>query len=101
MEIRMSKRSAHSFIVVALGVSITGLAAARSPAPLVERQHAATHATQSSSGYRDVHARFGDVGQLAPRVMKAAGGYRDMALRFAGVTKESGEMASKAKPRLQ
>lgn len=78
----MFKRAYRQFLVVAVGLSISGLAAAHSPPSLVQRQAASEQATQSSSGYRDMHARFGDVTALAPRVMKAAGGYRDIAHRF-------------------
>ena len=78
----MFKRTYRQLLIVAVSLSSTGLAAAHSPASLVRRQAASEHATQSSAGYRDMHARFGDVTVLAPRVMKAAGGYRDIVHRF-------------------
>jgi hypothetical protein len=78
----MFKHAYRQFLVVAVGLSITGLAAAHNPPSLVQRQAASEHATQGSAGYRDMHARFGDVAVLAPRVMKSAGGYRDIAHRF-------------------
>lgn len=78
----MSKRFATQWLTVALGLSISGVAAAHSPPSLVARQQAAAHATQGSTGYRDVHARFGDVALRTPRVMKASGGYRDIGHRF-------------------
>ena len=78
----MFKRAYRQTLVVAIGLSITGLAAAHSPPSLVQRQAASEQATQSSAGYRDMHARFGDVTERAPRVMKPAGGYRHIAYRF-------------------
>ena len=82
----MFKRAYRSILVVAAGLSITGLAAAHSPPSLVARQQAAVHAVQGSGGYRDIHARFGDVTLRTPRVMKASGGYRDVAYRFPNAT---------------
>ncbi len=82
----MFKRAYRQILVVAVGLSITGLAAAHSPPSLTTRQAAAAHATHGSAGYRDMHARFGDVTVLAPRVMQAAGGYRDIAYRFPGAS---------------
>jgi len=78
----MFKHAYRQFLVVAVGLSITGLAAAHSPPSLVQRQAAAVHATQGSAGYRDMNARFGDVTELSPRVMQASRGYRDIAYRF-------------------
>jgi hypothetical protein len=78
----MFKHVYRQLLVLAVGVSITGIAAAHSPPSLMQRQAASEHATRSSAGYRDMHARFGDVTVLAPRVMKAAGGYREIAYRF-------------------
>jgi hypothetical protein len=78
----MFKRTYRQLLIVAVSLSSTGLAAAHSPPSLVRRQAASEHATQRSAGYRDLHARFGDVTVRAPRVMKAAGGYRDIVHRF-------------------
>lgn len=69
-------------MIVAFGVSISGLALARNPPALVKQQAAAANATQSSGGYRDINARFGVVPARTPTVMRSAGGYRDMNHRF-------------------
>jgi hypothetical protein len=81
----MFKHAPVRILIVSIGLSITGLAAAHNPPSLVERQAASEQATQSSAGYRDMHARFGEVTALAPRVLKAAGGYRDIAYRFPSI----------------
>jgi hypothetical protein len=78
----MFKHALRSSFVIAFSLSITGLAAAHHPPSLLQRQAAAEEATQSSAGYRDTHARFGDVAALAPRVLAAPRGYRDIAYRF-------------------
>jgi hypothetical protein len=80
----MFKRIVSSLSVASFALSLSAVAAAHSPPSLVQRQAAAAHAVQSSGGYRDIHARFGDVALRAPTVMKTAGGYRDIAHRFPG-----------------
>ena len=93
----MSKRSLGQIMVVAFSLSLSGLAFARNPPALVERQQAAAHATQSSAGYRDLNARFGSVPARAPEVMRAAGGYRDIHYRF-GFGPGADRTASSATP---
>ena len=75
-------RSFQKFVIVALGLSLSGLAFAHSPPALVKQQQASAHATQSGGGYRDVNWRFGSVPARTPSVMRAAGGYRDIHWRF-------------------
>ena len=90
----MSKRAISQLLTLAAALSITGLAAARSPQPLVERQQAAAHASQAAAGYRDMDARFGDVALRTPRVMSPSAGYRDMASRFPLAEARSNETAA-------
>lgn len=79
----MSVRSIRQFLIVAFGVSISSLAFARQPPALVKQQTAATDATQTSGGYRDINLRFGSVPARSPVVMRAAAaGYRDINYRF-------------------
>ena len=78
----MSKRSFRQILVVAFGLSVSGVAMARNPPVLVEQQRAATHATQAAKGYRDLNALFGSVPARAPSVVRQAGGYRDIHARF-------------------
>jgi hypothetical protein len=81
----MSKRSIHQALVIAFGLSLSGLAFARNPPALVkQQQQAAAHATRASGGYRDINWRFGIVPARTPEVMRAAGGYRDIHVRFGG-----------------
>lgn len=78
----MSTRSFRQILVVAFGLSLSGIAFARNPPVLVHQQAAAAHAVKASSGYRDINSRFGSVPERAPLVMREAGGYRDMHTRF-------------------
>lgn len=80
----MSIRSFRQILIVALGVFSSSIAFARNPPALVKQQQAATHATPSGGGYRDVNWRFGVVPARAPQVLRAAGGYRDINYRFPG-----------------
>jgi len=81
----MSMRPVRQFLIVAFGLSLSGLAFARNPPALVKQQQAAEHATRVSGGYRDLNWRFGIVPARTPEVMRAAGGYRDMNYRFGGI----------------
>lgn len=85
----MSTRSIRQILVVAFGLSISGMAFARNPPALVKQQQAAAHATQSSNGYRDMNARFGSVANRAPSVTRESGGYRDINVRFRHFTSEA------------
>lgn len=78
----MSIRSIRQVLVVAFGVSLSGLAFARTPPALVAQQAAAAHATQSGAGYRDMDQRFGSVAERAPATELASRGYRDIHYRF-------------------
>ena len=78
----MSTRSFRQIMVVAFGLSLSGLAFARNPPALVKQQAAAAHAVKASNGYRDINARFGVVPERAPLVTREAGGYRDIHTRF-------------------
>jgi hypothetical protein len=78
----MSNRLLGQGLIVALGLSLSGVAFARNPPVLVEQQQAAAHAVKTSGGYRDLNARFGSVPGRAPQVMREAGGYRDIHARF-------------------
>jgi hypothetical protein len=80
----MFKRIVASLSVASFALSLSAVAAAHQPPSLVKRQAAAAIAVKSSGGYRDMHARFGDVTLRTPTVMKSAGGYRDIAHRFPG-----------------
>lgn len=82
----MFKRVIASLSVVSFALSLSAVAAAHSPPSLVKRQAAAANAVKGSGGYRDMHARFGDVTLRAPAVMKTAGGYRDIKHRFPGAS---------------
>ena len=88
----MSVRLARQSLIVALGVLSTSIAFARNPPALVKQQQAAVHAHQSSGGYRDLDARFGNVAARSPHVIRAAGGYRDMNQRFATAQLPSGAL---------
>jgi hypothetical protein len=83
----MSKRSVYQALVIAFGLSLSGLAFARNPPVLVKEQRAAAHATRASAGYRDINGRFGVVPAHTPAVMRAAGGYRDLHYRFGGASR--------------
>lgn len=85
----MSTRSIRQILVVAFGLSISGMAFARNPPALVKQQQAAAHATQSSNGYRDMNVRFGSVASRAPSVTRESGGYRDINVRFRHFTSEA------------
>ncbi len=78
----MSVRSVRQVLIVALGVFSSSIAFARNPPALVKQQQAAEHATQSSGGYRDIDARFGDAAARSPELMRMSGGYRDIHHRF-------------------
>ncbi len=78
----MSNRSFRQGLIVALGLSLSGVAFARTPPVLVKQQQAATHAVKASGGYRDLNARFGSVPARTPQVVREAGGYRDIHARF-------------------
>lgn len=78
----MSNRSLRQGLIVALGLSLSGVAFARNPPVLVKEQQAASHAVKSSGGYRDLNARFGSVPARSPQVLREAGGYRDIHARF-------------------
>ena len=78
----MSVRSIRQVLVIAFGVSLSSLALARTPPSLVAQQEAASRATQSGGGYRDVNLRFGSVAERAPATRLASGGYRDIHYRF-------------------
>ncbi|HXK16915.1 MAG TPA: hypothetical protein VNG33_03905 [Polyangiaceae bacterium] len=90
----MSNRSIRQILIVAFGVTLSGIALARNPPALVQQQQAAAHATRASGGYRDINVRFGAVALRSPRVMRAAGGYRDMNYRFPGGSLGPAQMAS-------
>ena len=87
-------RSIHQAIVIAFGLSVSGLAFARNPPALVKQQAAAAHATRASGGYRDINWRFGIVPARTPEVMRAAGGYRDINYRFGGTSRVPAQVAS-------
>ena len=78
----MSTRSFRQILVVAFGLSVSGIAFARQPPAVVKQQAAAAHAVKTSNGYRDINARFGAVPERGPYVTQADGGYRDMYTRF-------------------
>jgi hypothetical protein len=78
----MSNRSFRQGLIVALGLSLSGVAFARNPPALVKERAAATHAVKASGGYRDLNARFGSVPARTPQVVREAGGYRDLHTRF-------------------
>ena len=78
----MATHSFRQIMVVAFGVSLSGIAFARNPPVLVKQQAAATHAVQASNGYRDINARFGVVPERTPLVTREVGGYRDIHTRF-------------------
>ncbi len=78
----MFKRSFRQALVVAFGLTLSGVAFARNPPVLVKQQQAANQAAPSA-GYRDINLRFGVVPARSPEVIRAAGGYRDMNHRFA------------------
>jgi len=90
----MSIRSMHQAVVIAFGLSVSGLALARNPPALVKQQEAAAHATRASAGYRDINWRFGIVPARTPEVMRAAGGYRDINYRFGGTSRVPTQVAS-------
>jgi hypothetical protein len=90
-------RSIHQAVVIALGLSLSGLAFARNPPALVKQQQAAAHATRASAGYRDINYRFGIVPARTPEVMRAAGGYRDINYRFGGTWPSPTQVASTSK----
>jgi len=90
----MSKRSVHQALVIAFGLSLSGLALARNPPALVKQQQAAEHATRAGGGYRDINWRFGIVPARTPEVMRAAGGYRDINYRFGGTSRVPTQVAS-------
>jgi len=94
----MSIRSIRQILVVAFGITLSGIALARNPPALVRQQEAATLATRSSAGYRDMNVRFGAIGLRSPQVLRAAGGYRDMNYRFPGGSLSSVQMASTSTP---
>lgn len=87
-------RSIHQAVVIAFGLSLSGLAFARNPPALVKQQQAAAHATRASGGYRDINWRFGIVPARTPEVMRAAGGYRDINYRFGGTSRVPTQVAS-------
>jgi len=90
----MSIRSIRQILVVAFGVTLSGIALARNPPALVRQQEAAANATRTSGGYRDINVRFGAIALRSPQVMRAAGGYRDMNYRFPGGSLGAMQMAS-------
>lgn len=90
----MSTRSIHQALVIAFGLSLSGLAFARNPPSLVKLQQASSHSTRDSAGYRDINWRFGAVGARTPEVMRAAGGYRDIHYRFGQASHTSTQAAS-------
>lgn len=92
----MSIRSIRQILVVAFGVTLSGIAFARNPPALIKQQEAAAHATLASAGYRDINVRFGAVPLRSPQVMRAAGGYRDINYRFPGASLNPAQMASMA-----
>lgn len=79
-------RSIRQVLVVSFGLSLSSLALARAPQPLVAQQQASANATRESGGYRDMNARFGDVASRAPMATEASGGYRDMHVRLAATS---------------
>ena len=96
--------STHSFgqiLTVAFGVSLSSAAFARTPPALVEQQRAAANATQSSGGYRDITARFGDVPERSPEVVRSAGGYRDIHYRFAAAPSAPQSASTTTAPRFR
>jgi hypothetical protein len=93
-----SMRSFSSFIVLALALCTTSLALARNPPSLVARQQAASQATRTGGGYRDVNWRFGVVPARTPVVSRSAGGYRDMNWRFSRLARDEVRMASAVRP---
>lgn len=77
----MFKRSFRQVLVVAFGLTLSGVVFARNPPVLVKEQ--AANQAAPSAGYRDINLRFGVVPARAPEVIRAAGGYRDIHYRFA------------------
>jgi len=94
----MSKRSVYQALVIAFGLSLSGLAFARNPSVLVKQQQAAARATRASAGYRDINWRFGVVPARTPEVTRNAGGYRDIHYRFGGASRLPSHAASAATP---
>lgn len=78
----MSIRPIRQLSIVAFAVSLTGVAFARTPPSLQQRQQASAQATRSSGGYRDINRRFGAVAARPPVVVQTTGGYRDILYRF-------------------
>ena len=82
----MSNRPLRQFLVVAFGLSVSGLAFARTPPVLVKAQQAASQssaaAAKGSGGYRDLNTRFGVIPARSPQSMTASGGYRDIHVRL-------------------
>ena len=82
----MSNRPLRQVLVVAFGLSVSGLAFARNPPALVKEQQAAAQssaaAAKTSGGYRDLNTRFGVVPARSPQLMSASGGYRDIHVRL-------------------
>ena len=87
-------RSFRHVLIIAFGVSLSGLAAARTPPSLVKEQQASANASRTSNGYRDINQRFGSVPTLAPRVTRDASAYRDINYRFGLAAPRSLETAS-------
>jgi hypothetical protein len=90
----MSMRSFRQILVVALGVSFSGLAFARTPPSLAKLQQTSESSTRVSGGYRDINWRFGVVPARAPQVMRSAAGYRDIHHRFPGGAPSASRSAS-------
>jgi hypothetical protein len=90
----MSIRSFRQILVVALGVSFSSVAFARTPPSLAKLQQASESAVRASGGYRDINWRFGSVPARSPQVMRSAGGYRDVYHRFPGAVPSTPRSAS-------
>lgn len=78
----MPIRSIHQAVIIAFGLSLSGLALARNPPALVKQQAAVESGASASRGYRDINWRFGIVPERAPGVLRVVGGYRDIQVRF-------------------
>jgi len=89
-------RSVSSFIILALTLCTSSLAFARNPPSLVALQRAASEATRTGGGYRDINWRFGVVPGRSPVVSREAGGYRDINWRFGRSGAGYSRMASSA-----
>ncbi len=80
----MSARSLFiQSVTLAFAVSLSGLAAARKPAVLERFEASQSPNAPSTSGYRDMLARFRAArAEATSSALLRSGGYRDMLVRF-------------------